>query len=339
MLDSIKNRSWIFMCAGSSSIASLVNNLKITQPKKKIYGIDTNLNINNNHKNIFENFYSIPFPNEENFINSLIDIIKEIGPAMLLPGADEEAYYIGNYKKNLEKHDVLCNVMSSNIVKSLMNKLYITEKVSKLNSNFSVNFSQIHNNNELKNICEQMGYPNRKIILKPIIGRGRRNTYVISEEHIKNQKEDMIPFISLSDIIKKNLIRDNSMMVMEYVEGEAITIDVLANKGVIIKTVIRKWKKNWRFPFPGQQIILDKKVNELVEIISKIIKLHGLIDIDAIKTKDGRIVFLEVNPRPSGSAVVTEVAGIPIFSMLENILEEKNISKKHYEYTKEINTI
>ena len=53
MLDSIVNRSWIFMCAGSSSIASLVNNLKITQPEKKIYGLDANLNINKNHKNIF----------------------------------------------------------------------------------------------------------------------------------------------------------------------------------------------------------------------------------------------------------------------------------------------
>jgi predicted ATP-grasp superfamily ATP-dependent carboligase len=339
MLDSKENRSWIFMCAGSKAIASLVNNLKISHPKKKIYGIDVNLNIDDSHKNIFENFYSIPFPNDDNFITSLINIIEEIGPSMLIPGADEEAYYIGDYKNIIEKHNVLCNVMSGSIIKSLMNKLYMTEKVSKLNPDFSVNFTQIYNNNELKNICEQMGYPNKKIILKPIIGRGRRNTYIISEKYMKKQKEDMIPSISLSEILKKDIIKHNSMMVMQYVEGESVTIDVLANKGVIIKTVIRKWNKNWRFPFPGQQIIIDKKIDKLIKIISKVIKLHGLIDIDVIKTKDGRIVFLEVNPRPSGSAVVSEVAGIPIFSLLENILEEKKINKKDFKYIKEINNI
>ena len=50
-------------------------------------------------------------------------------------------------------------------------------------------------------------------------------------------------------------------------------------------------------------------------------------------------MFLEVNPRPSGSAVVSEVAGIPIFSLLENILEEKKIRKKDFKYIKEINNI
>lgn len=339
MLNSLKNRPLIFMCAGSKSIATLVKNLKIKHPEKKIYGIDANLNINKKHKNIFENFYSIPLPNEENFITSLINIIKEIGPSILIPGADEEAYCIGGYKNVLKKNNILCNVMNRSTIKLLINKLYITEKVSILNPEFSVNFNKIYDNQELKRICFEMGYPNNKIILKPITGRGRRNTYIITKEHNYERNRDMIPHISLTEIIQKDIIKNNLMMVMQYVEGEAVTVDVLANKGKIVKTVIRKWKKNWRFPFPGQQIILDKKIDELVKIISKITKLHGLIDIDAIKTKEGKIIFLEVNPRPSGSVVVSEVAGIPIFSMLENILEEKKISNKDFKYSKEINTI
>ena len=60
---------------------------------------------------------------------------------------------------------------------------------------------------------------------------------------------------------------------------------------------------------------------------------------DAIKTNDGRIVFLEINPRPSGSIAVTEIAGIPIFSMLEKVLEGKGINKVDLQVTKEIENI
>ena len=75
------------------------------------------------------------------------------------------------------------------------------------------------------------------------------------------------------------------------------------------------------------------------EVINKLINIHGLIDIDAIKTEDGRIVFLEINPRPSGSVAVSEVAGIPIFNMLEEILEGKDINKSDFKIIKEIDNI
>ena len=46
--------------------------------------------------------------------------------------------------------------------------------------------------------------------------------------------------------------------------------------------------------------------------ISKLINIHGLIDIDVIKTGEGKIVFLEINPRPSGSVVVSEIEGVNV---------------------------
>ena len=39
------------------------------------------------------------------------------------------------------------------------------------------------------------------------------------------------------------------------------------------------------------------------------------------------ILFLEINPRPRGSVAVSEIAGIPIFSMLEKVLEGTAINK------------
>jgi len=333
------DRPWVFMCAGGGSIGSLVKIIKQNNPKKKLYGIDANININNNHKKLFNKFFTVPLPHEDDFISNLINILNNIGPSMLIPGADEEALAISNFRDVLKEKNILCNVMIKNIITSIIDKFYLNQKISEFNSDFSVQCIQVNNNIELKKSCINMGYPAKKIILKPIIGRGRRSTYIISEDYYENKIKDMIPYINLDKVIKKNLIKDNEMMIMQYVDGEAITIDVLANKGKIVQTIIRKWNEKWRFPFPGQKIISDSNVDELIKIISKIIKLHGLIDIDAIKTSDGRIIFLEINPRPSGSVAVSEIAGIPIFSMLEKVLEGININKIDFKNFKEVKAI
>ena len=331
------DRPWVFMCAGGNSMASLIKKIKYNNPEKKIYGIDAD--INNGNKKLFNQFYNIPFPNDDNFIPTLLSILNNIGPSMLIPGADEEALIISNLKGILRENNILCNVMNNNTITSVVDKFNLNKNIFEVNSNYAVKCVKVNNNIEFREACIKMGYPSKKIILKPTTGRGRRNTYIVSEDYFENKIEDMIPHINIEEVLKKNFIKENDMIVMEYVEGEAITIDVLGDKGKIVHTTIRKWNETWRFPFPGQKIISNKNVDGLIKVISKIIILHGLIDVDAIKTHDGRIVFLEINPRPSGSIAVTEIAGIPIFSMLEKVLEGKGINKVDLQITKEIENI
>ena len=331
------DRPWIFMCAGGNSMASLVNKIRYDNPQKKIYGLDAN--INNKNKELFDKFYTIPLPNKDNFISTLLSILNNIGPSMLIPGADEEALIISSIKEILVKNNILCNVIDHNIITSIVDKFYLNTNILKANSNYAVKCIRVYNNIDFRDACIEMGYPSKKIILKPRTGRGRRNTYIVSKDYFEGKMKDMIPHITIDEAIKKNIIADQNMMVMEYVEGEAITIDVLGSKGKIIYTTIRKWNQTWRFPFPGQKIIFDKNVDGMIKVISKIINLHGLVDIDAIKTNEGRIVFLEINPRPSGSIAVSEIAGIPIFSMLEKVLEGISVNKMNLRIIKEINNI
>ena len=331
------DRPWIFMCAGGNSMSSLIKKIKYNNPQKTIYGLDAD--INNSNKKLFNKFYTIPLPNDDNFISTLLNILKNIGPSMLIPGADEEAIIISSYKDILTQNNILCNVMDHKTVTSIVDKLYLNTNIIEANPNYAVKCIRVYNNIDFRETCIKMGYPSKKIILKPITGRGRRSTYIVSEEYFENKIKDSISHIKMDDAIKEKLIISNNMMVMEYVEGESITIDVLGSKGKIVHTTIRKWNEKWRFPFPGQKIISDKNIDGLIKVISKIINLHGLIDIDAIKTEEGRIVFLEINPRPSGSVAVSEIAGIPIFSMLEKVLEGKDINKVDLKIIKEIDNI
>lgn len=325
------------MCAGGRSMGSLIRKIKYNNPKKLIYGLDAD--INHDHQKLFNKFYTIPFPNYESFKSSLLSILNDIGPSMLIPGADEEASIISKFNDILKQNNILCNVMDHNIVTSISDKFYLYKNIFETNASYTVKCIKVNNNIDLRKASMALGYPSKKIVLKPRIGRGRRSTYILSEDSFENKIKDIIPHIKMEDVINRNLILKNNMMVMEYVEGEPITIDVLGSKGKIIHTTIRKWNQKWRFPFPGQKIINDKNIDDLIKVISRLINIHGLIDIDVIRTEKGRIIFLEINPRPSGSVVVSEIAGIPIFSMLEKALEGKDINKVNLKIIKEIQNI
>ena len=325
------------MCAGGKSMGSLIRKIKYNNPKKLIYGLDAD--INHDNQKLFNKFYTIPFPNYESFKSSLLSILNDIGPSMLIPGADEEASIISSFNDILKQNNILCNVMDHNIVTSISDKFYLYKNIFEKSPNYTVKCIKVNNNIDLRKASMALGYPSKKIVLKPRIGRGRRSTYILSEDSFENKIKDIIPHIKMEDVINQNLILKNNMMVMEYVEGEPITIDVLGSKGKIIHTTIRKWNQKWRFPFPGQKIINDKNIDDLIKVISRLINIHGLIDIDVIRTEKGRIIFLEINPRPSGSVVVSEIAGIPIFSMLEKALEGKDINKVNLKIIKEIQNI
>ena len=55
--------------------------------------------------------------------------------------------------------------------------------------------------------------------------------------------------------------------------------------------------------------------------------MHGLLDIDAKIDDKGNIFLIEVNTRPSGSVLASELAGIPIISMLEKVLDGKKVKE------------
>ena len=217
--------------------------------------------------------------------------------------------------------------MNKKEITLIRDKYLFNSKINNEYSNYSVECFEVKNFSELKSICYDLGYPANKVIFKPKIGRGRRDTFIISSKNIKSKFSDSIPSIPLEDFESNNIFYKNSMMAMEFIDGKSITIDVLSNRGTLIQCVVREWNENWRFPFPGQKIIYNRKVLDLVNYVSTIYNLHGLIDIDAIITAEGRIVLLEVNPRPSGSIVVTEKAGFPHIEYVENVLEGRPINK------------
>ena len=325
-----------FTCANGMYINKLIKILYSRNPKKYFYGFDANISGMIKNHFIFNDVWEIPYPCKKNYISTLFNNLSNIGKSILIFGSDEEAIKASKYIQKLNQTQSRFNLMKHETIKILVNKYNLYKLIqNKGTKNFIKPFRKVKSKIEVENFINDLG-GKKNIILKPLIGRGSRNVYLINVENKYIETDDKrISLIKLNEI-PFNIFKENSFIAMEYIEGKSITIDVLANQGEIIQLVPRLWlngKKNKKII---QRNIINDNIINLVEIINDITNIHGLIDIDAKIDNKGNIFFLEVNPRPSGSAYATELMGIPIFSMLENLLLEKKIIPTKISKIKEV---
>jgi hypothetical protein len=87
-------------------------------------------------------------------------------------------------------------------------------------------------------------------------------------------------------------------LVMEVLQGPELSIDALCIEGDLRKWMIREKDS------PSTQIVRsDHEIIAHVRHIVKALGLHGLVSVQYMFDKDGRIKILEINLRPSGGCI------------------------------------
>ena len=98
---------------------------------------------------------------------------------------------------------------------------------------------------------------------------------------------------------------------MNKLKEPVYDLDMLAWKGKPLRVIPRK-RFNSAVPNDGHIIVNDQKLINLGKKIISKFKLSWLYDCDIMYDKNKVPQILEINPRPSGSIVVSICAGIPL---------------------------
>ena len=172
---------------------------------------------------------------------------------------------------------------------------------------------------ELRSALKNIGFPYSRAILRPNTGRGSRKAFII-EDPVQPTGHPHMCRISASDA-ESHLKDDEAMFVSEFIEGVQLSIDVLANKGQLVQLASRACLNPERLPYTGNSLFFSDAVNSYVRDVSKILQLHGLLDIDAVLSERGEPYLIEINPRQSGTVAASLVLGIPLITQLEAMLQ------------------
>ena len=188
-------------------------------------------------------------------------------------------------------------------------------------------FKLVKNLKQLKRSLIEFNYPELPVVIKPSHSIGGRGVLILEGKKqkiakwINEGKREKI-FHREKKIFSNKIFNYGSLLVMEALNAPAYDIDCFVQKNKLV--IIRKRINPAGIPYKGNYLIKNRKIKNYCKKIIEILKINSLVDIDLLTSKEGNPLLLEVNPRPSGSAVISHLANLPIFSyVIAKILNKK----------------
>jgi len=140
------------------------------------------------------------------------------------------------------------------------------------------------------------------IVVKPKIGRGSRNVYVVKSY---NELLPLLTFLELNQKLKKT-----DLIFQEYLPGTEYTIDSLFHHGKLILCVPRKRLQTKDGISIVGETVTDIRLFDIVKQIGKYLEFNGPINIQVKEDQEGVPKLVEINPRLSGGLPITYSAGV-----------------------------
>ena len=311
---------------------------------KNTYIVGTDIKYTTNSY-FLDKFEKIPDPkiNNKRYIKKLIYFCKKYKINFILPCSDNESIEISKNLKIFNKLNIKTSVSNFETTKNIIDK-HILFKVLKKNKINVGEWFPINNLAELKLIASELGYPKKKLIIKPRKGTGSKGV-IILESKIKIFKyllNDTTRFCGTGSLkaIQKELAKNKKNLlnyfIMPYYEDRTFDVDCLAKNGSMQLCIprLRTYQNSLSPTNEGCIIMNNRKIENYCRKIIKALNINGVCDFDIILRKNIKPQIIDASCRLSGSSTASLSVGINIPSILLNLLFKEKISirniKKKY---------
>lgn len=116
-------------------------------------------------------------------------------------------------------------------------------------------------------------------------------------------------------------------LIQRFIKGREFSIDVLYSKDSEIKNIVCRERVSKSNVSLIGKIIIDKKIEDFINQISKHFLFRYLINYQIIKDRK-RLYLIEINPRISGSIIFANYSGNNLIYQAIDIYLNKKIKKK-----------
>ncbi|MDA9550059.1 ATP-grasp domain-containing protein [Oceanospirillaceae bacterium] len=218
------------------------------------------------------------------FISALLDECLKRNIDIIIPLSDRELMALANVKNEFLKHGIRVVVSNSDVVEISLNKKHYVEIGDKLKFNTPKIYSNI---NDIKDLLTDGMF-----IRKKIIGSGSVDMAII-----KNY-DDLRGFSEGTDILQ------------EFISGHEYGVDILNDFDGKFIHCVAKLKIDMRAGETDKsRVIENKRISDLAENISGVLKHVGNMDIDIIEDAHGKLWVIDLNPRFGGGYPATHMSG------------------------------
>jgi biotin carboxylase len=266
------------------------------------------------------NFFAAPHINKDTYITTLKSILRSGNYNQISCFSDDIIYTISTNEQLIQRYirnNLLIPGKESIILATDKNQM--SSFVKKLG--IPVPRYTIPNSvAELKRKASPFGYP--------VVIKGERGTGAYNVRFAKNDEELLELYLEILDKEKKY---NGKPSIQEFIRGNGFLVHVLCYNGDLLRFCIHE--KIAQYPPKAGvttvgRTIFKKRLLEYTSEIFKRLNWNGLANVDFILDESNdEFLFLEINPRISGSIIVTEFAHTKMIEAYCNLIQGKKVRK------------
>ena len=299
---------------GSPGIAGTIYALRKGNPRIRIIVADIRSDVVGRY--LADAFYVIPKPSHIGFIDKINEICEKEWVDVILPQVEDELNILAS------------NHFRAKVAISKPDSIYVASNKQELAFVASTlgiplpKFMVASDKESFKTAVYEMGYPEKKIVVKPPIGSGMRGFRILCSkpwdysrfiEEKPNRVE--VTLESFLDIFDKEFPK---LMVVENLPGKEYTVDCYrSDKGFVAIPRLREHIRNG-ITFDAT-VVLDERIIKYCTKLASRLDLKYCFGFQFKEDEEGRPKLIECNPRVQGTMVVSLFAG---FNMIYNSVRE-----------------
>ena len=319
----------LITCVGGDFGPELVHNFRACDRYDvRVIGVDQNARTPSRYH--CDAFFEVPKGASPDYVDCIAGVVENYNVDFVLPTSDDEALSLSKMRHRFERTGCRLACTSHDVLSILSDKFATHKHLQKLGF-YTPDLRCVTELPSLSVTVSEMLDQYDSIVVKPTIARGARGVIVIGKDirGVKRYPDRREIHSSLHDFSKTFLEEFKSqfpVIVMERLLEPVYDLDMLAWEGDPIRIVPRR-RVNSAVPNDGHTIVGNKELIELGERLIEGFNLSWLYDCDVMYHASGAPCVLEINPRPSGSLVVSIAAGIPFVEDLISLAKGEKPDK------------
>lgn len=300
---------------GAPGIAGTIYALRNNPDAKDFRIITTDIKDDVVGRYLADGFYKIFPPENEEYIPRLKEIALKEKVKVIIPQTTREVAKLSRNIEEFANLGIIVIVSPSEKIRIANDKFLLLEKAKQIGVPYPTYYLSDSKDSLLKAV-ESLGYPERKVVVKPRVSNGMRGLRILTKEpwdvqRFLNMKPEGVQ-ISLDELI--DMISRGSwpeLLVTEYLPGPEYTIDVFRGKqgSVVIPRLREAIRSGITF-----DAIVDLRP-DLIDYSEKLAEGLDLVYCFGFQFKfsaENVPKLLESNPRVQGTMVVDVYAGFNV---------------------------
>ncbi len=260
--------------------------------------------------------YQVPGGTDPGFVDVLIEICRREQVDAVFCGSDEEAVAVAMQHDRFDELEIETCTPPPDVAPKARNKADVFDLLASRGVRVP-EFRRVRGASQLAIAAQDLGYPEVSVIVKPAVSRGNRGIWTLTAEAPDPQR-----LLESKDANESSLDafgaalgeHEAELVVMPRFVGAVFDVDILSRGTDDVDVIVPRRRLDPRgTPFGGCYFDDHPGVLELSREVAAAVRFDCLYDIDVMLDDDDRAHLLEVNPRPSGSAIASLKAGISLY--------------------------